>query len=618
MKNLEKYLERKAYLLRELSIRATTQAGSGHPTSCLSAADIVATLFFHVMRYDPSSPDNPNNDRFILSKGHAAPVLYAAWKEAGVISEQELLNMRTFNSVLEGHPTPRFSHVDVATGSLGQGLSMANGMCLSARLDALDFKTYVLMGDAEVAEGSIWEACELAAFYKLNNLIGIVDVNRLGQSDQTIEGTDVQDYARKFGAFGWHTIIINGHSIPEILNAFQQANKVNDKPIMIIAKTIKGYGIHDVADKNGFHGKAFKKKELQHVLEELKVFFKDVVKYPDEPFVPNMPTKAATTKPQQLQHNGTCSYTKGEQIATRYVYGQALAALGNELSSVVSLDGDVKNSTYAELFEKSHPDRFFQCFVAEQNMVGMGVGLAARHKKPFVSTFASFFSRAFDQLRMAAISRSHLRCVGSHAGVSIGQDGPSQMGLEDIALFRTLPDSIVLYPCDAVSAYKLIYAVSKYEGISYVRMTRATTPVLYNNTEEFPIGGCKIVQQSSQSKVCIVAAGITVHEALKAHASLVKENIPCTVIDLYSIKPLDYTTLLSQARASGNKVITVEDHYLEGGLGQAVAYALRNDAINIECLAVTKLPHSGSTVELLAYEDIDAAAIIKTVKKMIR
>jgi transketolase len=604
--------------MRVLSVESTTVAGSGHPTSALSAADIVATLFFHVMKYDPKNPQNPNNDRFILSKGHASPILYSAWEQAGAISRDELMTLRKFDSVIEGHPTPRFKYVDVATGSLGQGLSMGNGMCLSARLDKRDFRTYVLMGDSEVSEGSVWEACEIAAHYKLDNLTGIVDVNRLGQTGPTMEGYDVEDYARKFSAFGWHTIIINGHEIPEIISAFKQAHATKGKPSMIIAKTVKGYGIPSVADKNGFHGKAFSKEELPEVLDEMKKFFSGISNYQDEQWKPNLP--AATAVVKKVNHSiKQPQYKKGDKIATRVAFGEALAALGSVHPAVVSLDAEVKNSTFAQTFEKAHAERFFQCFVAEQNMVSMGVGFSAQHKVPFVSTFSAFFTRAFDQLRMAGISRAHMCCVGSHAGVSIGQDGPSQMGLEDVAMFRALPDSVVLYPSDAVSTWKLVEKMSEYHGISYLRTTRSQTPVIYDNDEEFSIGGCKVVRQHHEGNdACIVTAGITLVDALKAYEFLKLEKINVAVVDLYSIKPLAHETLASLARASNNRIITVEDHYLEGGLGQAVTYALRNHNVHIDCLAVTKLPRSGTAAELFAYEDIDMAAIVKAVKKVIK
>ncbi len=629
MKNVEKFLAHKAYCMRVSSVLATTEAGSGHPTSALSAADLVSALFFYAMRYDPKNPHNKNNDRFILSKGHAAPVLYAVWKELGILSEEELLGLRTLESVLEGHPTPRFSRSEAATGSLGQGLSIGLGMSLAARLDNLDFRTYVLLGDSEVSEGSVWEAAGLAAYYKVDALTALIDVNRLGQTGQTMEGYDLEHYARKFTAFGWKTITVDGHNISEIMRALDEAKKIKGQPTVIIAKTVKGYGIDFAQDKNGFHGKSFSREELPKVLESLASTFKEAAAYAEqESWMPQLPTEVKNSG----KHNDNerekntekivmpqPSYKKGEEIPTRKAYGQALTALGSVAQDVVSLDGEVKNSTFSELFEAEHPKRFFECFIAEQNMVGMGVGFSARGKIPFISTFACFFTRAYDQIRMAAIGQSTIKLVGSHAGVSIGQDGPSQMGLEDIAIFRAVPNSVVLYPCDAVSTWKLVGEMSNYKnGISYLRTTRAATPVIYDNEEQFMIGGCKVLKENKQGNAaCIIAAGITVVEALKAYEILKKEGIEVAVIDLYSIKPLDTKTLRDLVLQSHKRVVTVEDHYLEGGLGQAVAYELRNSEIKIECLAVTKMPCSGKPDELMAYEEIDARAIVERVKKLL-
>ncbi len=618
MNNSYNFLNHIAYNLRVSILKMTTQAGSGHPTSALSAADIVAGLFFNTMHFDPQDPYNPNNDRFILSKGHASPVLYAIWKELGVLTEQELMTYRHFTSVLEGHPTSRFSRFEAATGSLGQGLSIGVGMALNAKMSGLSYRTYVLLGDSECAEGSVWEAAELASFNKLGNLIGILDCNRLGQSTQTMEGYNVDEFAQRFSAFGWQPLIINGHDMKEIVAVFEQAQKSNDRPVMIIAKTIKGYGVHDVENKNGFHGKVFKPDELPKILEELKNRFNKYVKAPDyhwQPHIPEMMVKKKTA-PDVIKIADPVFESK--EMATRQAYGIALKAIGEQSEDVIALDAEVKNSTYADIFEKSFPSRFVQCFVAEQNMVGMAVGFAARHKIPFVSTFAVFFSRAFDQIRMAAIGKAPLRLVGSHAGVSIGQDGPSQMGLEDIAMMRTLVDSVILYPSDAVSAYKLVAMMANHDtSISYLRTTRAATPILYDSKEEFVIGGCKIVKQQEGDVACIVAAGITLFEALKAYEALIKENIFVTVIDLYSIKPLDAATLLKAARAAGNIIITVEDHYKAGGIGEAVDDALKNTGITLYNLAVTKLPRSGSPEELLNYEEINGRAIINAVKDAI-
>lgn len=620
MNQLKQFLEHKAYNLRVSSIRMTSNAGSGHPTSCLSAADLVAALFFYAMHFDPKHIDNPDNDRFILSKGHASPILYAVWKELGALTEKDLLTYRQLDSTLEGHPTLRFPYAEAATGSLGIGLSIGAGMSFAARLDKRDFYTYVLLGDSEITEGCIWEAIEIAAYYKLHNLVGVLDCNRLGQSTETIHGHNVDRYKAKFEAFGWKSIVIDGHNMNQIMQALDKARESTDKPTMIIAKTFKSYGVEQAEDKLSFHGKAFKKEQLSAILKELEHRFPDAASYTgDYKWKPTSPKdKSKKSKECVGIKVQDPSYKRDEEIPTRKVYGQTLAALGNVCNRIISLDGEVKNSTFAEIFEAAHPDRFIQCFIAEQNMVGMAVGLDRRSFIPFVSTFGAFFTRAFDQLRMAAIGTANLRLVGSHAGVSIGQDGPSQMALEDIAMMRSLPGSIVLYPCDAVSTYKLVHQMLEYtKGISYLRTTRMATPVIYSAHEEFSIGGCKLLLQGTEDKVCIISAGITVFEALKAYDLLQHENISVAIIDLYSIKPLDAKTIISVAQKAGNKIITVEDHYLEGGLGQAVSYALRNSDIHIDCLAVNQLPRSGKPEELLALCGIDADAIIKKVKQLI-
>jgi transketolase len=614
---LVSFLRHISYQLRVDSLEATTQAGSGHPTSCLSAADIVSTLFFYAMQFDPLDHTNSNNDRFILSKGHAAPLLYSVWKELGAVSEKELMTLRKFGSNLEGHPVPKFKWVDAATGSLGQGLSIGLGMALRAKKTNRSFFTYVLMGDSEVAEGSVWEAAELGAFYKLDNVIGFIDVNRLGQTTQTMEGEKLEEHAIKWKSFGWNTYSINGHSIEEIVKACDAARKANGRPTMIIAHTFKGYGLHEVQDKNGFHGKAFKKEELPHLLQELKTKFAGDVAKPDYSWKPKLPPKDNERKEKKKIVLEKPIYKIGEMIATRKAFGQALAASGKYNENIMSFDAEVKNSTYAEIFEKAFPDRFVQCFVAEQNMVGMAVGAQTRGAVPFVSTFGCFFTRAFDQLRMAAISQCPLRLVGSHAGVSIGEDGPSQMALEDIAMMRTLPNSVVLYPCDAVSAWKLVELQANHESISYLRTTRGETPVIYDATAQFKIGGCTILKESDQDKACVIAAGITLFEALKAYEVLKQEKISVSVVDLYSIKPLAEDVLKKIAKKSGT-VITVEDHYAAGGIGEAVCHALANENINVECLAVRKLSGSGKPQELLHFEEIDAQAIEKMVKRLVK
>lgn len=615
------FLAYKAYLLRKQSLEMTTKAGSGHPTSCLSAADLVAALFFYAMQYDPAHFDNSNNDRFILSKGHASPLLYAAWHELGRIGYDDLMKYRTFRSVLEGHPTFRFPYTQAATGSLGIGLSIGVGMALAAQRDNKAFHTYVLMGDAEIAEGSVWEAAELSSFYKLNNLIALVDCNRLGQSTQSLHGHTVKRYADQFNAFGWNVLSIDGHNMNQIMHAFDTARAHTSSPTVIIAKTFKGHGVPLFENKQGFHGIACSPQQLPEALEQLKEFFPAAAGYTSN-FVwqPKRPADDTTTptkaSPIKIEGSG---YKKNESVATRKAYGQALVAVGNACDAVVVLDAEVKNSTYTQLFEEQFPERFVQCFVAEQNMVSMGVGFELCHKIPFISTFASFFSRAHDQIRMAAIGQSRLRLVGSHAGVSIGQDGPSQMGLEDMALMRGLPESAVLYPSDAVSTHALTEQMANYTaGISYMRTTRMATPVLYDATETFIIGGCKVLRHPAQSRACIIAAGITLHEALKAYDLLQAQDVDVSVIDLYSVKPLDTATLHNIVATSGNVFITVEDHYLQGGLGEAVVYELRNSGAHSTCLAVTELPRSGTPEELLAWAGIDAASIVQAVHKLLQ
>lgn len=610
------YLEHKAYNLRKLSLLATSHAGSGHPTSALSSADIVAALFFYQMHLDISNPHNPTNDRFILSKGHAVPVVYAAWEQLGVVSEEELLRLRKFDSVLEGHPTPRFVYNEASTGSLGIGLSIGLGMALSARQQEKSFNVYVMLGDSEMAEGSVWEACELAAYYKAHNLIAIVDVNRLGQTTQTLEGWNTQDFENKFTAFGFDAQVIDGHDMKSIIKALDASLKLNDKPKVIIAKTIKGYGLASIENKVGYHGKAFTKSELPSVLAELENRFNDAAKYPDnqpERIVPHIKKREYSILPVL-----SSPYKIGEKIATRKAYGSALTALGGLNKYIMSLDAEVKNSTFAELFEQQFPERFLQCFIAEQNMIGMATGLALRWFIPFCSTFGAFFTRAHDHIRMAAIGHAPLRLAGSHCGASIGEDGPSQMALEDISMIRAIPHSIVLYPSDGTSTFKLMTIMANYhDGISYLRLTRAETNVIYADTEEFMLGGSKIVKHSPQDKLCVVAAGITLHEALKAYEELKKEGIDIAVIDAYSIKPLDQVTIKRIAEKSQRKVITVEDHYVQGGLGEAVCSSFINDQLEIRNLAVMEFSRSGSPAELLAYHQIDAQSIIRTVKEMI-
>jgi transketolase len=596
--------------LRIHSIAATTAAGSGHPTSCCSAADIVAALFFGHMRYDPKNPKYYNNDRFILSKGHAAPLLYAAWAETGLFPTDDLLKLRRIDSDLEGHPTPRLPFVDVATGSLGQGLSVGVGMALCARLDKLDYRTYVLMGDGEIAEGAVWEAASLAGVNKLNNLIGIVDVNRLGQSQETAFGHHLDIYKRRFEAFGWRTEEIDGHDIDEIMEVLAAVG-LGNQPLVILAKTLKGAGISFIQDKENWHGKPLSREEADRAIAELRPTAKSGIGHaipaPSNLPAPNL--NAPSSYP-------ALNYKPGDMVATREAFGNALLRIGEADPRVVALDGDTKNSTYSEKFFKKFPERSVECYIAEQNLVGVGVGFATRGKVPFSSTFATFFTRAGDQIRVAGISGSNIKLVGSHVGVSIGEDGPSQMGLEDLALMRAIAGSTVLYPSDAVSAEKLVEQMAFHHGVFFLRTSRPKAAILYGNDEQFPIGGAKVLRQADGDKVTVVAAGVTLTEALKAADQLKAEGIGITLIDAYSIKPLAKDVIRSAAQKTNNIVLTVEDHYPEGGLGDAVAGELSAEGVRVYKLAVFELPRSGKPEELLAKYGIDAAAIARKVKSL--
>jgi transketolase len=604
-------LETLSKLIRYFILASTTEAGSGHPTSSLSATDLMAGLLFgEIFKFDVDHPEHPNNDRLIFSKGHASPLLYSLWAAAGKLSEKELMTLRKFGSPLEGHPTVAFGYVEASTGSLGQGLSIGLGMALNARyVDKLGYRTYVLLGDSEMAEGSQWEAIQIAAHYGLDNLIGILDVNRLGQRGETMYGHDLEAYEKRIASFGWQTIMIDGHNFDQILAAYEKAYRTDGKPVMIIARTIKGKGVSFIEDKNGWHGKALNKEEFGRAVKELGEIDKSVrgqIPKPED----ITPAKAV------LKKAGEISYSADKPVATRKAYGNALARIFPQFQDMVVLDAEVSNSTYSEIFKKAYPDRFFEMYIAEQNMVGAALGLQCRGKIPFISTFAAFFTRAFDQIRMSQYSNANIKFSGSHAGVSIGEDGASQMGLEDIAMFRTILNSVVLYPSDAVSTEKLVEESAEYKGIVYIRTTRKETPVLYGKNEEFHIGGSKVLKDSNRDLVSIIAAGVTLHEALGACDELEKEGIFVRVIDLYSIKPIDEGTL-KEAASRTRAIITVEDHFAEGGLGEAVMGALSEFATPIYSLAVRKMPKSGRPEELLNYEEISKEAIIQKVRELI-
>jgi transketolase len=702
--NMANNLSGLAKLIRYYSLTSTTAAGSGHPTSSLSAADVMAALMFGgFFKADLWDPEFVNNDRLIFSKGHASPLFYSLYAVAGqasttpsasrppllekegsavvlpsfpgtllakegeggvlkrAIEPEELLTLRKMGSRLEGHPTMLFPYTEVPTGSLGQGLSVGVGMALNAKLDKLSYRTFVLLGDSEMAEGSVWEAMASASFYKLNNLVAILDCNRLGQSRETMVGHHTEVYRARAEAFGWNAIVIDGHNIDEIKKAFDitvgasfsrpllesggQGQPLHDvRPTIIIAKTLKGKGVSFIEDKPGKHGVALKPEELEQALAELGPVDKTLI---------GEVARAEQVTSDKLQVTGIADkikfteYPKDQKVATRKAYGNALVNIYPAHPNMVVLDGETSNSTFAETFAKAHPDRYFEMFIAEQNMAGVASGFSRRGKIPFASTFAAFWSRAFDQIRMSQYAFSNIypvksqtpeasadalghrtfngvKFVGSHAGSSIGEDGSSQMALEDIAMFRTNLNGVVLYPSDAVSMEKLVAAAAAHKGNVYIRSTRKDTAILYSSADEFPIGGSKTIRSSDNDKVTVIGAGVTLHEALAAHLELQKEGVNIRVIDLYSIKPIDIGALQKAAKET-KAIITVEDHFPEGGIGEAVTSALfaeppsfsKEGVGGVHIMAVRKEPHSGKPDEIMAYEEIDKNAIIKKVKELI-
>jgi len=605
--------------LRIDSIRSTTAAGSGHPTTCASAADLIAALFFAEMKFDPRHPRHAHNDRFVLSKGHAAPILYAAWSAVGLVPPAELLKLRQLGNDLEGHPTPRLPFVDVATGSLGQGLAAGLGIALNATRIRSDYRTYVLMGDGETAEGSVWEAAESATHFGIDNLVAITDVNRLGQSRPTIWQHDLGALARRWSAFGWHTLQIDGHDLGEILDALAEARATKGRPTMILAKTFKGRGVSFAEDKEGWHGKAFKAgEEADRAVRELESTLKPIAADAIAMLrasIPKPTVEDPAPKPRPVIPPP--AYKLGDLVATREAYGTALARIGKIDDRIVALDADVGNSTFSEKFEKVAPERFFQHYIAEQAMVGAAMGLAARGAIPFPSTFACFLTRAYDFIRMAAISNLNVKLAGSHAGVSIGEDGPSQMALEDLAMTRAEPNFTVLYPCDAVSAERCVELAAYQPGPVYIRTSRPKTPVTYDPNEEFTIGGSKVLRQSGADVATVVGVGVTVFEALHAFDALAGEGIAIRVIDAYSVQPIDSETLIAAARATSGRVVTVEDHYAAGGLGDAVATAIAPAGYVVHRLAVREIPRSGKPEELLEHFGVGAANIVAAVKSLV-
>ncbi|MFE7855070.1 transketolase [Streptomyces sp. NPDC057403] len=600
-----------AQQLRVDSVRAAAAAGSGHPTSSMSAADLMAVLIARHLRYDFDRPAHPGNDRFVLSKGHASPLLYSAYKAVGAVDDEELLSFRKLGSRLEGHPTPRrLPWVETATGSLGQGLPVGVGIALSGkRLERTGYRVWVLCGDSELAEGSVWEAAEHAAYEHLDNLTAVVDVNRLGQRGPTRHGHDLDAYARRFQAFGWHTIEVDGHDVDAIDRAYGEAASTAGQPTVILARTLKGKGVEAVQDREGLHGKPLPDAD-EAIAElggprDLRVQVKE-------------PPAARMLHAVRTGHYELPRWDGGEEVATRNAFGEALAALGSGRGDVVALDGEVGDSTRTEAFAKEHAERYFECYIAEQEMVAAAVGLAARGWVPYACTFAAFLTRAYDFVRMASVSGAGINLVGSHAGVAIGQDGPSQMGLEDLAMMRAVHGSTVLYPCDANQTARLVAEMAGCEGIRYLRTSRGESPVIYGPDEEFPIGGSKVLRSSADDRLTLVAAGVTVHEALAAADALERDGIRVRVVDLYSVKPVDRLTLRRAAEETGC-LVTVEDHHEEGGLGDAVldAFLDGRPVPRLVRLAVRDMPGSASPDEQLHAAGIDAESIAAAGKLLV-
>uniref|UniRef100_A0A1B6FLZ4 transketolase n=1 Tax=Cuerna arida TaxID=1464854 RepID=A0A1B6FLZ4_9HEMI len=606
-----------AMRLRIDSISATNSSKSGHPTSCSSMAEIMAVLFFHTMRYKLSAPRDPSSDRFILSKGHAAPILYAAWAEAGLFPVSNLQNLRKIDSDLEGHPTPRLSFVDVGTGSLGQGVSVAAGMAYVGKyFDKASYRVYVLVGDGESAEGSVWEALHFASHYNLTNLCVIFDINRLGQSEATSLQHDMDTYRKRLDAFGFNPIVIDGHDVEELAKAFHEASTVKTRPTAILAKTLKGKYFPGIEDMVNWHGQALGDKATD-VIKHLESMVKNKGKIslgPQE-VIDDAPKIDITN----VRLSSPPNYKLGDSIATRLAYGTALIKIAENNPRVIALDGDTKNSTFSCKIKEVSPDRYIECYIAEQNLVGVAIGAACRDRTiAFASTFATFFTRAFDQIRMGAISQTNVNFVGSHCGVSIGEDGPSQMALEDLALFRSIPGSTVFYPSDAVATERAVELAANTKGICFIRTSRPNTAVIYKNDEPFKVGGAKVVKLSAKDQVLLIGGGVTLYEALEAAEKLAAEGINCRVLDPFTIKPIDGANIIANAKQCGGRIITVEDHYPEGGLGEAVISAVAGERdIMVKKLAVPTVPRSGPPKVLLEMFGISAKNIIAAVKEII-
>jgi transketolase len=605
-----------AQQLRVDSVRSSTSAGSGHPTSSMSAADLLAVLVARHLRYDWDDPKKPGNDHLIFSKGHASPLLYSVYKAVGVVSDKELMTgYRRFGSRLEGHPTPELPWVDVATGSLGQGLPDGVGIALAGKyVEELPYRVWVLCGDSEMAEGSIWEAFDKASHYKLSNLIVMVDINRLGQRGPTDLSWDIETYRRRTAAFGARVIAIDGHDLAQIDRAMREATEDgHEQPTVILARTVKGRGFSEVEDKEGWHGKPLPPEMAERAIIELGGERDLLVRGP-MPDASARPARPTAERPDVTMP----VYSVGDKVATRVAYGDALAAIGAR-TDVVAMDGEVSNSTFADVFAAKYPERYFEMFIAEQQLVAAAVGFSARGFTPFASTFAAFFTRAYDFIRMAAISRANIRLCGSHAGVEIGADGPSQMALEDLAMIRAVHGSTVLYPSDATSAAALVAAMADLDGISYMRTTRGAYPVLYQPGEQFPVGGSKVLRSSDSDQVTLIGAGVTLHECLAAADQLRGDGITARVIDLYSVKPIDTGTLVAAAAATGGRIVVAEDHHPEGGIGEAVVEALTSAGraeLSIAHLAVRDMPGSGTGAELMDAAGIDATHIAAAARNL--
>ncbi|KAG5889181.1 hypothetical protein JTB14_033659 [Gonioctena quinquepunctata] len=605
--------------IRIHSITSTQTAKSGHPTSCSSIAEILSVLFFNTMRYKVSAPRDPSSDRFVLSKGHAAPALYAAWAEAGLFPVADLQNLRKLDSDLEGHPTPRLNFIDVGTGSLGQGLAIAGGMAyVGKHFDKSNYRVYCLVGDGESAEGSIWESLHFAGYYKLDNLVVIFDVNRLGQSQETSMGHDVESYRRRLEAFGMNAIVVDGHDVEELVKALHAAATTKGKPTAIVAKTLKGKNFPNIENLNNWHGKPLG-DQAERVIQHLKTLIKNsgpLQIHPQKPLKDDAPAVDITN----IKLSSPPQYKLGESLATRVAYGTALVKIAQNNPRVIALDGDMKNSTFSENLKKYDASRYVECFIAEQSLVGTAIGAACRDRTvPFVSTFATFFTRAFDQIRMGAISQTNVNFVGSHCGASIGEDGPSQMGLEDLALFRSIPGSTIFYPGDAVATERAVELAANTKGITFTRINRPNTAVIYANDHVFQVGKANVVKTSAKDQVVLIGGGITLHEAIAASAELAKAGIGARVIDPFTVKPLDKETIVKNIKEVGGRAVVVEDHYYEGGLGEAVlsATALERGII-VKHLAVPTVPRSGPTNALLDLYGISAKHIVAAAQEILK